>query len=1012
MATVSAIQPTRQESTVPPNFSPNLHLNFFHHGLAISDLDFKDNRYPSLSLSSKHPNKPSSMILTSGDTRDDPNRIPSDTQRLPSTLGLSGSHATDPTNDKRILNDEKYDMIHPSDTDAPLPAPTPSHALPPNARRPPEGYNLDDYNIAQTNGTATPLLNGSNFVDSKLFNDSFKSFGESLSQSPPSPPSGPTGAAASRLSSANGLSSSRPYSPTLAIPISSNPRAYPQQPTYITPVAAAPDPINPILSPNPPQPQEEICVECAMRDQDMVDVVVVGPGIWDRESDVLFEELLRREEEEETSGSLTSECSSRPRAKGGRLTEQNLKLWATMTPKEPTSRQQTVETYVKAQRSLLEAEALAHVRAMQESMQLENSIRDTYSQLRRSAYDLSLTDDAAFKLKPPRVTSTSNGVGAHHIHSSSRDITLLDNGLIVEHVDVRREEREEKERRRRQEKRERSRPRKTSRGSAADVMSLYSAHSIVPHTDSGLGPMQSSRYSAASMRPASSLTVPIEAQPSLGQMYSQASFSDVHSPGSASPRRSRFFGFKNLSSAWRSQDSLAPSGMSGSMIDMHVALQREANPSQLRSPVGQRSTLSTQRHSQLWPPTTNEEISSAVTDEKPKKKRNGLAKIWKLVKGGSSHKDETQVVVPRSSLRSLDRHDDDSPLAPPPPLSYLVERGPGEHLGGGGRHASTPSLPSTTSPRNGGFSSAGMSPSTAPTSLLPSPTSSRPSAGNGDGNDRKNSGATDEKEPPDVSPDENGRIRVSIHPVTSEPDMRQKLQQATFASTNGMTLPKAAASRPQMILSREKSLPPLPAEARLRPQPSVGGDLRPQTLFSTYDLRYLGQDMQDLAPPHAPFRNESRRQSFSGIGTRPNLGVQTMPAGGDRVRSPNEMYSEFGVSRRSLGRLGDIDENPAVPPTPTKRKSKFGLSTLLGKKSSIQLETNGYSSHEFPRLISPVFDPNEDHLASAYTNSVSRPGPRLSVASRKAIEERVEQDREFVAYRYPSQTQLPVDLIR
>lgn len=445
-----------------------------------------------------------------------------------------------------------------------------------------------------------------------------------------------------------------------------------------------------------------------------------------------------------------------------------------------------------------------------------------------------------------------------------------------------------------------------------------------------------------------------------------------------------------------------------------MALQREANAPHLRSPGGQRSTLSTQRHSQLWPPTTNEEETfTTIIDEKPKKKPKGLAKIWKLVKGGTSHKDETPS-IPRDSLRSLDRHDDDSPLAPPPPLSYLVERGPGEHLGGtGARHASTPSLLSTTSPRNGGLSSAGMSPSTAPTSLLPSPTSSRPSAGNGDGNDRKNSGQTDEKEMLDGSPDENGRVRVPIHPVTSEPDMRQKLQQATFTSTNGMTLPKSATLRPQVSLSREKSLPPLPGEVKPRPQPGVGGETRPQTLYTTYDLRHLGQDLQDLAPPHAPFRNEARRQSFSGTGTRPNLGIQTMPVSGahDRIKSPNGMYSEFGVSRKSLGRLGDIEENPTIPCTPTKRKSKFGFASLLGKKTSTALE-NGYSSHEFPRLTSPVFDPNEDTFSPTHANSVSRLGPRLSVASRKAIEERVEQDREFVAYRYPSQTQPPVDLVR
>lgn len=344
MATLSTIQPARQDSTLSPNLAPNLHLNLFQRGLAISDLDFKDNRYPSLSLSSKPTNGPS-MILTSSDThpRDDANLVPSDTRTLTSAA------LADPTNDRRILNDEKHDMLHPYDADGLLPATAVSYALPGNTRRPVERCSSDDNNNNKSNGTATPLLNGSNFVDSKLFNDSFKSFGESLTQPPPSPPTGARdippslypasmrqppyplhdGVAVSRISSANGLSSSRPYSPTLAIPISPNPRAYPQHPTYIT-AAATPDPINPILSPNLPQPQEEVCVECAMRDQDMADVVVVGPGIWDRESDILFEELLRREEEEEASGISASDCSSRPRARGGRLTEQNLKLWATM----------------------------------------------------------------------------------------------------------------------------------------------------------------------------------------------------------------------------------------------------------------------------------------------------------------------------------------------------------------------------------------------------------------------------------------------------------------------------------------------------------------------------------------------------------------------------------------------------------------------------------------------------------------------------------------------------------
>jgi hypothetical protein len=394
---------------------------------------------------------------------------------------------------------------------------------------------------------------------------------------------------------------------------------------------------------------------------------------------------------------------------------------------------------VKAQRSLLEAEALAHARAMQESMQLEHKMRDTYSQFRRSAYDLNGgVEDAAFRLKPPHVSIGQNGVG-HHIRSPSRDLTVLENGLIVEHVDIRKEEKEE-ERRRRNEKRDR-RGRKSSRSSAVDVTSLYSVHSLGPHTDSGLGPMQSSRYSAiSSIRPVSSLATPADRQQSLGQVYSQASFSDAHSRGSASPRRSRFFGFKNLSTTWRSQDSLAHSGMSGSMIDMQyvfssikgsfsryicsVALHHESTGLRVRSPVSDRSMLSTPRHSQLWPPVEPQEPLDTPVDEKDKskKKRKGIAKIWKLVRGNKENLQDHASSRDLARSQDTERNEDDLPLAPPPPLSYLVERGPGEHLGSSGRHVSTPSLPSTSSPRNQ-FSSSGMSPSTAPSSLLPSPTS-------------------------------------------------------------------------------------------------------------------------------------------------------------------------------------------------------------------------------------------------------------------------------------------------
>lgn len=176
---------------------------------------------------------------------------------------------------------------------------------------------------------------------------------------------------------------------SIPIPISPNARANVQQPTYITPPSSpTPIAVNPVYSytpgPSPYTPDaatpatngqvsvrmastgtfaaqqlgalgvmgvpgvvpegREICVECAMRDQDMADVDVTGPGVWDRESDVFYHELCRREAEEaeerarakasnsssESHAILRSIDPGRPRAHGNRLTEQNLKLWLTM----------------------------------------------------------------------------------------------------------------------------------------------------------------------------------------------------------------------------------------------------------------------------------------------------------------------------------------------------------------------------------------------------------------------------------------------------------------------------------------------------------------------------------------------------------------------------------------------------------------------------------------------------------------------------------------------------------
>jgi hypothetical protein len=240
-------------------------------------------------------------------------------------------------------------------------------------------------------------------------------------------------------------------------------------------------------------------------------------------------------------------------------------------PKEPTSRQQTLNAYVRSQRQLLEAEALAHAQALAESRRVESRLRDSYAQLRRSAHDVAINtgDDTVGSLRAKSPRSLSIPIASPLPSPHARDVTVLENGLIVEHVDVKKEEREERERRRKEERRERSRARKSSRSSGADVNSVYSLpQSPVPQhqpSDSGyystLRPNQ--RNSQFSLSRPQSVLSNAEQRPGIPRAYSQYSLAE----STQSPRRSRFFG-KSLNSGWKSQDSLAFSGISGSMVDM------------------------------------------------------------------------------------------------------------------------------------------------------------------------------------------------------------------------------------------------------------------------------------------------------------------------------------------------------------------------------------------------------------------------------------------------------------
>lgn len=384
---------------------------------------------------------------------------------------------------------------------------------------------------------------------------------------------------------------------------------------------------------------------------------------------------------------------------------------------------------------------------------LEEKMRDAYTELRRSAYDLGATDvttdDGGIKIRSPSLGGfPEDGRAA----SLTRKATLMENGMIVERVDIRKDESRMK--------RDERRSRKASRDSLAmldgrerDAMSLYSLQAV---------------EGAASIRsPApydSTTSVPLPTNRSVRSMYTIPTASwqqpanrpfSMANPGfasqtslatTASPRRRYFGGIRLLSGYFGSSPSLA---QSGSMVDMQyvqfffnsvslvadvlssIGLDQEKHLP--RSP--ERPSLSPQMERDGWPRMEDVEmgrrsLDTSFTLNGTKKKKRGLSRLWRILTGPG--KSESSPYA-NHQVRSPE---DDLPLAPPPPLSYLVNRGSLQSernvnmLSSGGRHLSMPSLSNgnTHHPRSNSIRSAigiSLSSPSDQSSTLPSPTEVR-----------------------------------------------------------------------------------------------------------------------------------------------------------------------------------------------------------------------------------------------------------------------------------------------
>ncbi|KZS98343.1 hypothetical protein SISNIDRAFT_448559 [Sistotremastrum niveocremeum HHB9708] len=793
--------------------------------------------------------------------------------------------------------------------------------------------------------------------------------------------------------------------------------------------------------PQPPPP-EEVCIECAMRDEEMADVDVTSHNVWDRESDVWYDELVNKERDDEIRG--IAPAPGQTRATGDLLTEANIKVWLTMNPKEPTTRERTVREYSRAQIQLLAAEAVARDQAAHESRVLSYKMRETYSALRRSAYELqaspSMSGEEGVRIKPPRSASGSGfvdltGSSSPERGRSIRESTLLGNGMIVERVDLKKEEKEKK-------KRERSRKRASSQVSGRESI-----------------PYAPSTHSLVSSRPMSVATsapgVPqLGLRPQLPRLHStsQSSFEGSTDRSSKSPR---FFGFKN----WSSMGSRSSLALSGSMMDMHVALDHDRyNPNHVifQSPGSIPVELLSNEPHQTSPEEWRSVVSPApTTSMKSVKKKTGLGKLWKIITGSSKDRSahdpsQVQPMVPQMSEKPVSRspdHDDySSPLIPPPPLSMLVDRSrtppnPAPHMRGA---PSSMSLSSSSSPRNG----RGISPPTTSSSLLSSPTSTKFREGMPEDNRKSTLLDLDAefRSSPFMMEDR------PLHRVASDTDMRRSMILPGVAVTSAIAIPSSPVStntvlpgsreqansfisRPKSILRADKTLPPIPNGNFSRPLPlhsKSDGMPRATTLYEPFpetsqlpfpysspQPKYPGSFLRGLDI------SESRRQSFGGTSSRPNLaslGPQPHTTLGIRP-------TEFSASRMSLGFLEDtrpsraqstvhpsepstVRHRPRDVTTPsTKRRSRFGLSSLLGRKNHETIEPRRPLPFAEPSYIVDIQSAGEFGAQLERQLSISSAAPRMSTNSRKPLGQLVDQEDELVAYRYPSRDD-HLDLLR
>lgn len=379
--------------------------------------------------------------------------------------------------------------------------------------------------------------------------------------------------------------------------------------------------------------------------------------------------------------------------------------------------------------------------------------------------------------------------------------------------------------------------------------------------------------------------------------------------------------------------------------------------------------------------------NTTVGSDGPKKK-GGLGKFWRMLSSGSAKSNER--------ISHSHRHDlDEEPLAPPPPLSYLVNRGSMQSerslsLVNSARHASMPSLsfsntnhpsaipilqPSKTA--SGRSQMVGVSSASDQSSTLPSPTDIRFPYRDGLSDGPGIVGAGDDeigdiKRRIDVSPSrirslsQNGLATPNSFSFKSAISTSSPLAPAPAVVINESPRSMSTLPPSQHYLSRsfsvDKNLPPIPTEedpdtsvvptsvsttipvasspiatlVSLSTSPGMTRSLTPSraTLPSAHYQPQPRQQQQPYGPdyPSSGFRYEEPIRRQSFNGP---ISRPNLPVGAGRASIPGLRqygYDEFGNTVMSTPSRHSLAVGLQSLPSGTKRKTKLGLGSIFGRK--------------------------------------------------------------------------------